>query len=111
LQTAATDAVRRPLAAVDGRCWSGERTSPLRGAIAFDRFPAFARNVVKRATVDVHAVARHFSVSTRTVRRWHAAGMPSLLVGAQRRYRIGEVERWHREQAGSMARNTPERGQ
>lgn len=47
--------------------------------------------------VDEHAIARHFSVSTRTVRRWRVAGMPSLLVGAQRRYRIAEAERWHRE--------------
>jgi len=53
--------------------------------------------------VDAHAVARHFSVSTRTVRRWRVAGMPSLLVGAQRRYRIGEAERWHREHEGTPA--------
>jgi hypothetical protein len=37
--------------------------------------------------VDERALARHFSVSTRTVRRWRAAGMPSMLVGSQRHYR------------------------
>lgn len=48
--------------------------------------------------IDERAIARHFSVSPRTVRRWRVAGMPSLLVGAQRRYRIGAAERWHRDQ-------------
>jgi len=45
------------------------------------------------------AVARHYSVSTRTVRRWRLAGMPSRLVGGQRRFRIGETERWHAERS------------
>lgn len=48
--------------------------------------------------VDEQALARHFSVSTRTVRRWRAAGMPSMLVGSQRRYRISVAERWHLDQ-------------
>lgn len=48
--------------------------------------------------VDERAVSRHFGVSTRTVRRWRAMGMPSLLVGSARRYRLREVERWHRDQ-------------
>ena len=47
--------------------------------------------------VDEAVVARHYSVSTRTVRRWRLAGMPSRLVGGQRRFRIGETERWHAE--------------
>lgn len=51
--------------------------------------------------VDEHALARHFSVSTRTVRRWRAAGRPSLLVGSQRRYRISLAEEWHLEQGGT----------
>ena len=56
------------------------------------------RGKLQECWVDEQAVSRHFGVSTRTVRRWRAAGMPSLLVGGARRYRIGEVERWHREQ-------------
>lgn len=51
--------------------------------------------------VDEQALARHFSVSTRTVRRWRAMGMPSRLIGGVRRYRIGEAERWHHEQGDS----------
>lgn len=47
--------------------------------------------------VSEDAIARHFGVSTRTVRRWRADGLASMLVGAQRRYRIGEAERWHRQ--------------
>jgi hypothetical protein len=46
--------------------------------------------------VDEQAVARHFSTSTRTVRRWRAEGMPSKLLGrSQRRYRLSACERWH----------------
>jgi hypothetical protein len=42
------------------------------------------------------AVARHFSASPRTVRRWRAAGMPSRLIGGLRRYRLTDCEAWHR---------------
>jgi hypothetical protein len=48
--------------------------------------------------VDERVVSRHFGVSTRTVRRWRAMGMPSLLLGGARRYRLGQVERWHHDQ-------------
>ncbi|HZV74544.1 MAG TPA: hypothetical protein VFF79_12575 [Conexibacter sp.] len=43
-------------------------------------------------------IARHYgNVSTRTVRRWRLAGMPSRLIGGQRMFRISETERWHAE--------------
>jgi hypothetical protein len=51
--------------------------------------------------VGAEALARHYAVSTRTVRRWRLAGMPSRLVGGQRRFRIGETERWHAERGGA----------
>lgn len=47
------------------------------------------------AWVDETVVARHFSASTRTVRRWMAQGMPSQLIGGLRRYRLGDCETWH----------------
>jgi hypothetical protein len=45
--------------------------------------------------VDETVIARHFDVSTRTVRRWRADGMPSKLIGCSRRYRISHAESWH----------------
>lgn len=42
-------------------------------------------------------VARYFSVSTRTIRRWRTKGMPSKMLGSSRRYKLSEVERWHTE--------------
>lgn len=66
------------------------------------RFPRrYVGGELWESWVDEQALARHFSVSTRTVRRWRAAGMPSLLVGSQRRYRISLAERWHLEQGGT----------
>jgi phage terminase Nu1 subunit (DNA packaging protein) len=47
--------------------------------------------------IDAAALARHFGVSSRTVRRWRDAGMPSGAFGGARRYRVGECERWHSE--------------
>jgi hypothetical protein len=47
------------------------------------------------AWVKEDQIARHFAVSTRTVRRWRKDGLPSQLVGGSRRYRIGEAEAWH----------------
>jgi phage terminase Nu1 subunit (DNA packaging protein) len=41
------------------------------------------------------ALARHFGVSGRTVRRWREEGMPSHLIGGSRRYRISQAEAWH----------------
>jgi hypothetical protein len=41
------------------------------------------------------AVALQFQVSTRTVRRWRAAGMPSRVFGGVRRYRLSDCETWH----------------
>jgi hypothetical protein len=45
--------------------------------------------------VDDAAVARHFDVSPRTVRRWLMLGVPSRRIGGVRRYRLSEVEAWH----------------
>jgi hypothetical protein len=45
--------------------------------------------------LDEHAVARHYGVSTRTIRRWRASGMPSRTFGGVRRYRLSECESWH----------------
>jgi hypothetical protein len=44
-------------------------------------------------------IARHYSVSARTVRRWRAQGMPSRMLGGSRRFRLSEVERWHAERS------------
>jgi phage terminase Nu1 subunit (DNA packaging protein) len=45
--------------------------------------------------VDERKVAQHFGVSTRTVRRWRLAGMPSQPFGGSRRFRLSQCERWH----------------
>jgi|tagenome__1003787_1003787.scaffolds.fasta_scaffold13258677_1 hypothetical protein len=45
--------------------------------------------------LDGRALARHYGVSTRTVRRWRAVGMPSRSFGGVRRYRLSDCERWH----------------
>lgn len=59
-------------------------------------FPAREREgVTWEPWVGERVVAQHFGVSDRTVRRWMAAGMPSRLVGASRRYRLSECDRWH----------------
>lgn len=47
------------------------------------------------------AVARHFDVSPRTVRRWRAEGMPSRLFRGSRRFRLSEIEHWHAERSAS----------
>jgi transposase len=59
-------------------------------------FPAQRREgVTWEPWVDETKVAKHFGVSTRTVRRWLEAGCPTRLVGRQRRYRLSELEAWH----------------
>lgn len=45
--------------------------------------------------LDERSLARHYGVSTRTVRRWRAAGMPSRVFGGVRRYRLSACEHWH----------------
>jgi hypothetical protein len=40
-------------------------------------------------------IARHYGVSTRTIRRWRGSGMPSRAFGGSRRYRLSECESWH----------------
>jgi len=47
--------------------------------------------------VDEHAIAAHFAVSTRTVRRWRLAGCPSRLIVGARRFRLPHVENWTTE--------------
>lgn len=51
--------------------------------------------------IDEHALARHYGVSTRTVRRWRADGLPSRLIGSCRRYRISDAEAWHTQQGAA----------
>jgi hypothetical protein len=51
--------------------------------------------------LDERAIALHFGVSTRTVRRWRVEGLPSKLLGASRRFRLSEVEHWHAERSAS----------
>ena len=41
------------------------------------------------------AIARHYAVSARTIRRWRQLGMPSGVFGGARRYRLSECEGWH----------------
>jgi phage terminase Nu1 subunit (DNA packaging protein) len=50
-------------------------------------------------------VAEHFDVSTRTVERWVVNGCPLLrLNGGSPRFRLREVEAWHRKGARSVDR-------
>ncbi len=51
--------------------------------------------------LDDAAIARHFSVSARTVRRWRAEGMPSKRLGGVRRYRLSDAEAWHERRIAS----------
>jgi hypothetical protein len=58
--------------------------------------------VIWEAWVDERTIARHFTASGRTVRRWRALGMPSQLFAGLRRYRVSECEAWHaRERSAS----------
>jgi hypothetical protein len=43
------------------------------------------------------AIALHYGVSTRTIRRWRIGGMPSRVFGGVRRYRLSECESWHED--------------
>ncbi len=54
--------------------------------------------------LDEAAVARYFGVSTRTVRRWQHAGMPSAKYGGVRRYRLSGCELWLRGREGEEGR-------
>ena len=48
------------------------------------------------------AVALHFGVSERTVRRWRLVdGMPSRLFRGSRRFRLSQIEAWDRERSAS----------
>lgn len=40
------------------------------------------------------AIARHFGVTTRTVRKWRLNGLPSRRVEGSRRYRLSQVDAW-----------------
>jgi len=51
--------------------------------------------------VDETALARHLGVSTRTLRRWRAAGMPSQRMRGSRRYKVSQAEHWLRLQEAS----------
>ena len=51
--------------------------------------------------LDERVVASHYGVSTRTIRRWRAGGMPSRVFGGVRRYRLSECEAWHEQQGAA----------
>ena len=53
--------------------------------------------------LDERAVAGHYGVSTRTIRRWRTGGMPSRVFGGVRRYRLSDCERWHRAAGGCVS--------
>lgn len=53
------------------------------------------------AWVPEPVLARHLGVSTRTLRRWRQAGMPSQRWGGNRRYRISVAEQWLQQQEAS----------
>jgi Helix-turn-helix domain len=65
--------------------------------------PRRRENEVWEPWVSGAVIARHYNVSTRTVRRWRALGMPSRMVGGARRFRLSDVERWHAERSASCA--------
>ena len=66
------------------------------------RFPErSAEGATWEPWVDERAVAKHFGVVDRTVRRWRAAGMPSKLFLGVRRYRLSQCEAWHEQQEGA----------
>lgn len=65
-------------------------------------FPARTRGGERwEPWVTESVVARHYDVSTRTVRRWREAGMPSRMFRSCRRFRLSEVEAWHSRGAAS----------
>ena len=45
------------------------------------------------------SIAAHLSVSQRSLELWHRQGLPSILVGNRRRYKVSEVETWLRERS------------
>jgi hypothetical protein len=61
------------------------------------RLPARAGDVPWEPWLGEGLVARHYGVSTRTIRRWRRSGMPSRVFGGVRRYRLSECEGWHQQ--------------
>lgn len=52
--------------------------------------------------VTEETIARHYGVSTRTVRRWRLTeGMPSSLFRGSRRFKLSQVEDWYGERSAS----------
>jgi phage terminase Nu1 subunit (DNA packaging protein) len=63
-----------------------------------------APSVTQEAWVDKRTVAAYFGgVHVRTVEKWVSEGMPSLLVGGKRLFRISECEKWHRDRESRLA--------
>jgi hypothetical protein len=61
-------------------------------------FPARRDGAVTWETwLSERAIARHYAVSARTIRRWRQLGMPSGVFGGVRRYRLSECEGWHEQ--------------
>lgn len=46
-------------------------------------------------------MAAHLGMSVRWLEQQTAAGMPSVLIGGRRRYRVSEVEAWLRNREGA----------
>ena len=59
--------------------------------------PARASAVGWEPWLDEGIVARHYGVSTRTIRRWRRIGMPSRVFGGVRRYRLSDCEGWQEQ--------------
>jgi len=79
---------------------SGEHPADGHGVVLAMRAPSSGSGVWE-PWLDERAVASHYGVSTRTVRRWRADGMPSRAFGGVRRYRLSECERWHQQQGAA----------
>jgi hypothetical protein len=70
----------------------GEYKGCMATIIPFPNRTGFEPWVTKRE------LARHLRYSTRWVELRHREGLPSVLMGGRRRYRISEVESWLREE-------------
>lgn len=61
-------------------------------------FPA-DRMLEREPWVTRRHLAEHFGVTTRTITNYVQAGMPSLKLRGERRFRVSECERWMRQEA------------
>lgn len=59
----------------------------------------FPRRYDEEPWLRADQLAAHFGVTTRTIRRWREAGMPSRLHHGRRRFRLSAAEAWRRGNA------------